>query len=1062
MKSNIFTILIFILFNSYSQANSLKQHFSQLSVEGIQYSDSQNLLNRSGYHAIGGNNLTAEKYAQNVYIKASNTEANDQFGGAIALSGNTLVVAAKFEDSDGSSQSNNSAFSAGAVYIFIRVNDVWQQQAYLKSENIEDQDSFGTSVAISGDTIVVGAPTEDGDSSSAMGAYNNNVSNAGAAYVFVRNGTSWSQQAYLKASNADTGISDNFGQAVSISGDTVVVGAFGEASSATGVNSNQALNNALNAGAAYVFTRSSTTWSQQAYLKASNTQTGDNFGISVAISNNTIVVAARSEDGDDSGTQNSSGAVYIFQRNGTSWSQQALLRADNAGSGDVFGFSLGISGNTIVVGARGEKSTSTGINFADNDNGSAVGAVYIFQRSGLTWAQQARIKPSFTNNSDFFGQSVAISGETLVVGAIGESSDATGINGEADNNNSSGSGAAYVFTRRNGIWQQHSFIKASNSDDNWKTGSSVAVFGDLVVTGAREESSDAIGINGDQNNTNASDSGAVYVFNDISLSKRQFDINLAIPDDDSNGLTIDLDLNGLFNENILNLEIALDINHNAIGDLSIEIIAPNNIAHLAIMSRTGMTSTGLSTFGAESRLVGVYHFSDLAGEDLWQSALGVANGELINPNRYRTSTKGNNFSQYGGCTTRLNGAFAGLTPTQSNGIWTLKISDNANAITGFINSVEIITRQEISEVIFSDGFEPSASTLKGTAVPVFAAFPDITASDVPGDCIKAQFDYTGTGLSDYVTTFTNSVTPGITDVNYQIKRNNGTLTDTEELITFSAISSNPVVTSGGDFDGDGIDDIILQTDVNFADYFIRRSSRPNDLPVFFNGGPIQAGRSIDLQIGDYNGDGLDDIGFFRSDFNINEQSMFFGFNIASGEQLLFNYSLNSGIASDFKPSGGFDHNGDGSADLLLLNKQPNDMYLTLVYDGKTGNLLFDSTGLALTTPVRSVSGIYLDNGNSGISTIFGDESGGAVTYQFFDENNNLAFSSETISTLIQDILLSGDYNGDGKDDAGVWRPNSDGLGNRFIITPTNGDPIIEYLPSSVSNVDYPIANTRIR
>ncbi|HWN95924.1 MAG TPA: FG-GAP repeat protein, partial [Methylomirabilota bacterium] len=165
------------------------------------------------------------------------------------------------------------------------------QQAYIKAANTGAEDRFGRSVAISGDTMVVGAFREDSSAVGVNGDGNDNSStNFGAAYVFVRTGTNWIQQAYLKASNA--GSNDLFGWSVAISGDTVVVGADFESSNATGVNGDQSDNSASGAGAAYVFVRDGTNWSQQAYLKASNTGAGDIFGFSVAISGETIVIGA--------------------------------------------------------------------------------------------------------------------------------------------------------------------------------------------------------------------------------------------------------------------------------------------------------------------------------------------------------------------------------------------------------------------------------------------------------------------------------------------------------------------------------------------------------------------------------------------------------------------------------------------------------------------------------------------------------------------------------------------------------------------------------------------------
>ena len=191
-------------------------------------------------------------------------------------------------------------------------------------------------------------------------------------------------EAYLKASN--TGWTDLFGHSVSLSGDTLAVGASQERSSATGVNGSQSDNSARNSGAVYIFTRSGRTWSQQAYLKASNTGADDIFGHSVSLSGDTLAVGAIFEDSSATGVNGSqsdnsegaSGAVYVFTRNGTTWSQQAYLKASNTGAGDWFGYSVSLSGDTLAVGAVGEDSSATDVNGDQKDNGATEsGAVYV-------------------------------------------------------------------------------------------------------------------------------------------------------------------------------------------------------------------------------------------------------------------------------------------------------------------------------------------------------------------------------------------------------------------------------------------------------------------------------------------------------------------------------------------------------------------------------------------------------------------------------------------------------------------------------------------------------------
>jgi hypothetical protein len=447
--------------------------------------------------------------AQQAYLKASNSGDHDNFGNSVAVSGDTMVVGAGAEDSAATGingdQSDTSAAISGAAYVFTRSGGTWSQQAYLKASNTDAGDQFGFSVAISGDTIVVGANGED---STASGVNGNQADNSGlspgAAYVFTRSGGTWSQQAYLKASNP--GNLDAFGSAVGISGDTITVGAPLERSAATGVGGDQLDNSASQSGAGYVFTRSGGVWSQQAYLKASNTGAGDFFGNALAVSGDTVVVGAEREASSSTGVDGNqadnsasqSGAGYVFTRSGGVWSQQAYLKASNTGAGDSFGRAAAISADTVVVGASGETGDS--------------GAGYVFTRSGGVWSQQAYLKASNAGAGDQFGWSVAVFGDTVVLGAFGEASDATGVDGDPSNDLALNSGAAYVFTRSGSAWSQQHYLKASNTDAGDRFGYSAAISGDTVVVGTEWEASNATGVNGDQSDNSSTLNGAVYVF----------------------------------------------------------------------------------------------------------------------------------------------------------------------------------------------------------------------------------------------------------------------------------------------------------------------------------------------------------------------------------------------------------------------------------------------------------------------------------------------------------------------------------------------------------------------
>ena len=461
------------------------------------------------------------------YFKASNTETDDQFGWSVDVSsdGQTLAVGAQTE-----------AGGEGAVYVFTRSSSGdWNQAAYVKASNADADDNFGYSISLSGDgsTLAVGAYREDSDAIGINGgtaAVNNNDGvSAGAAYVFININGSWSQQAYIKASN--TRALDQFGWSVALNsdGNTLAVGATGEDSNAIGINNDQTNTSATNAGAIYVFTRSSGSWSQQAYVKASNTDTSDSFGFSVALSSdgNTLAVGAETEDSnaigingdqtDDSATN--AGAVYVFTRSSSTWGQQAYIKASNTGNGDLFGGSVALSddGNTLAVGAKNESGGSTGVNGPDNNDIGSSGAAYTFARTVVgNWSQQAYIKAFNPGNFDSFNAiSVALSGDgtTLAVGIHGEDSDATAING-ADNNSAQETGAVYTFTQSAGSWSSQAYVKASNNGNNDNFGYSVAlnIDGNTLAVGARTEASNATGINGDQTDDSAPDAGAVYLY----------------------------------------------------------------------------------------------------------------------------------------------------------------------------------------------------------------------------------------------------------------------------------------------------------------------------------------------------------------------------------------------------------------------------------------------------------------------------------------------------------------------------------------------------------------------
>jgi hypothetical protein len=231
----------------------------------------------------------------------------------------------------------------------------------------------------------------------------------------------------------------------------LAVGAWGEDGDATSSVGNPN-NSASGAGAVYVYTRSGTVWSLEAYLKASNAAATDYFGYSVSLDADTLAVGAVNEDGDAGSTAaapneaaSNSGAVYVFTRSGTTWSQQAYLKAFNAGSNDNFGNAVSLSGESLIIGARYEQGDNSSTVDNPNNNANYAGAAYVFTRNGSAWSQQAYLKASNAAYADRFGSSVALDIDTMAVGAIYEASDATGVNGDPSNNSAGQSGAVYIF-----------------------------------------------------------------------------------------------------------------------------------------------------------------------------------------------------------------------------------------------------------------------------------------------------------------------------------------------------------------------------------------------------------------------------------------------------------------------------------------------------------------------------------------------------------------------------------------------------------------------------------------
>jgi hypothetical protein len=390
---------------------------------------------------------TFAAWTQRQKITSTPRGVGAQHGNAVAINGNTMVVGARFD--------STTATQAGAAFVYVLSGTTWTQQAKLLADDGATFDKFGYSVAISEDTIVVGAYNDDSP-----------LSNGGSAYIFVRNGTTWTQQQKLTASDGTA--DDEFGVSVAITGETIVVGAhFAD------------LPNNSAAGSAYIFRRSGTTWTEtQKLIPVGGVVLGDYFGESAAISGNKIVIGADHTDIP----QTAAGAVYVFVESvGGLYVQQEKLTISNGINGAQFGWSVAIEGNTLVAGAR-EDTPIVGQ--------PAYGSAYVFEFNGATWDSQGKLTASDGAAFDRFGWSVAVSNNVVAVGAR-----------EDDTTAGPDAGSAYIFTRSGTTWTQTQKLAPADTFNGDRFGSGVALsFGNLVI-GAAEK-----------NLTNPNGQGAAYYY----------------------------------------------------------------------------------------------------------------------------------------------------------------------------------------------------------------------------------------------------------------------------------------------------------------------------------------------------------------------------------------------------------------------------------------------------------------------------------------------------------------------------------------------------------------------
>lgn len=451
------------------------------------------------------------------YLKAPNVGASDLFGYSVAIEGNTVVVGAPFEDSGKNTITNSTAISedddlsldVGAAYVFQRTGTAWEQQAYIKYANNGNGKNnywFGNAVSISGNTIAVGSMGEKSNQTTitngTTASNNNTIYGAGGVYVYQRTGTTWDQQAFFKAPNVSS--NDNYGEDVEIENDTMIVGSPFEDSNATTITNGTGAPNdesGLDKGAAYVYQRVGTSWQQQACLKAPvNNIHRNRFGTSVALSGNTAVVGAPT-------IRNNSdpGSVYVYTRTGSSWFYQTTLTIPTAPR-DGIGQTVAINGDTISVGAK----TTTSAN-----------AVHVFTRSGTVWTQQSSLLQPNVNTGDRYGHALAMNSDRVLVGDYSDDCSQNTITQGTLNSfdiGSTNAGSAYIFRRDGTSFIMEAYLKAPNLSSSDFFGDSVAISGNTVAVGAPQEDSTQTTItNGGSipiidSTTTGMDSGAVYIF----------------------------------------------------------------------------------------------------------------------------------------------------------------------------------------------------------------------------------------------------------------------------------------------------------------------------------------------------------------------------------------------------------------------------------------------------------------------------------------------------------------------------------------------------------------------
>ncbi len=456
------------------------------------------------------------------YVKPPNTHTGMAFGRSTAASGNTFVVGAPDDKSlgEGPQTGELTMGTADVGAVFVHTYDSrWQREVVLKAMRVHPQMKFGAAVAIAGDTVVVGAPWENGGAREVNGPADQRAPKSGAAYVFVRTDDGWIEQAYLKAPSSTAG--DNFGASVAIASHTNPAG-MAATTVAIGAPNAAGPNGQARTGAVHVFARvgPAGAWTLQASPNAREPRGNSEFGASVALSGDTLVVGAPSEDSGGSGvgtaapgSSGDSGSAFLFVRNGAVWGPALMIKSPTGAQDANFGARVAVAGTHMAISAPGDAGGTRGIDQTNPSPPSpGSGAVHLYVRNDNGWRHLHAIKASNARPMDLFGRGLSLSASTLVIGAPLEDFNAAGVTDPLPDSGSLDSGAAYVYRPIDGRWTELFRLKAPNIGRGDQFGGAVATDGDTVVVGAEAEASGERNLDGNRADESAPGSGAVYVY----------------------------------------------------------------------------------------------------------------------------------------------------------------------------------------------------------------------------------------------------------------------------------------------------------------------------------------------------------------------------------------------------------------------------------------------------------------------------------------------------------------------------------------------------------------------